>query len=281
MKQRTEASSKVRKGRAYRHAINKNVLSMKPSVKTKGKRTKFPEITEASVAQGTEMKYSSESFNDRTKHARKPKMKLEHQIQVHQGHEIETLFINQAKTISSLKPEGQGPQKKCKAAPAIVQNSYLAENIDMKLSSTENMKGQQKYGVLEKISKNGKKETQQQSNGNNIDGTSEVTVASISSPQKVRKLSFSSQTIREKKCLRNLLMKLAKMECDTSNSTTDEATDGVEDVPQNSSECIKDVEKLTLKDLKTIAKNQKLPGYSKLRKEELQKCLGLESLYLQ
>ncbi|KAL3819765.1 hypothetical protein ACJIZ3_005670 [Penstemon smallii] len=40
--------------------------------------------------------------------------------------------------------------------------------------------------------------------------------------------------------------------------------------------CIKDVENLTLRDLKTIAKNRKLPGYYALKKEELQKQLGLE-----
>ncbi|XP_057784241.1 uncharacterized protein LOC131001672 isoform X2 [Salvia miltiorrhiza] len=220
-----EASNKVQEAR---------VLSMEPSVKTKGRNTKILQTQEAVKDLATEMKNSPCSLNDITEQVKRPRMELEHQIQVQ--------------------------QKICNECQQILKNP--AEHED-------HLMGQKKDGVLEK-------ETEQQVSKNDVAGPSEGTAASNLLPQEARKLPLSSQTTSKKGGLKRSLVKQAKTERDASNSTAEEATDGVKNVPQIPSPCIKDKEKLLLSDLRAIAKSQNLHGYYRLRKDQLQKLLGLE-----
>ncbi|XP_047939875.1 uncharacterized protein LOC125187348 [Salvia hispanica] len=109
-----------------------------------------------------------------------------------------------------------------------------------------------------------KKETEQQLSKNDVAGPSEGTAASNLLSQE----PLSSQIS---------LMKHAKTKCDASNSMAEEATDGAKNVPHNPpASCIKTMEKLSLSNLRAIAKSRKIRGYSRLKKEELRKFLGFD-----
>lgn len=240
MKARAEASSKAWEARVlHGREICKYALSAKPSVKTKGRNTKILQTQEAVKDLATETKNTPCSLNDRSEQVKRPRMELDHQIQVQ--HKI------------------------CKECQQILQNPDQAEHKDKGASSTENLMGPQKDGVSEK-------EAEQQVHNNTA---SEITAAQIFLPQEARKSSLSLQTTSMQGVPKSSLMKLAKTEPDASDSTAEEATDGAKNVPQIPSSLIKSKEKLTLPFLRTIAKSQNLRGYYRLRKEELLKKLGL------
>lgn len=115
-------------------------------------------------------------------------------------------------------------------------------------------------------------ETEQQVSKNDVAGPSEGTAASSLLPQE----PLSSQTTSEKG-LKISVMKHAKAKCDASNSMDEEATDGAKNMPHNPpASCIKATEKLSLSNLRAIAKSRGTRGYSRLKREELLKFLGFE-----
>lgn len=257
-------------------AVNQATKLISPLIpEGRGLQEKWKAHPEAAEALQTENNRSSCSMNDRAEHVKKPRLELEHEVQVQHIRHFLNVGANQAKLMSPFKPEGRGPQIKCQEIPEILQNSFEAEHIDKGPSSTENLMEQNKNGVAEGMNKNGKKKTQQQWNKIHIAGTSVVTATPILLPKEVRRLSFSPQMTCKKEDLTSSRMKLPKKEHDASNSTAEETTDDMKNMPQASSPCEKiDKMKITCSYLKAIAKSRNLRGYSKLKKEELLKLLG-------
>ncbi|KAL6498461.1 hypothetical protein OROHE_026558 [Orobanche hederae] len=260
-KQKIGASIKIRKARTYNHAIDKNVLlPTKPLVKIEKETSIITEITEAVEDQGVEMNDSLRLvlFNHRTKHSTRAKMNLGRKTQAQQRNGIGTLKINHAKPISSLNTEGRRPRKKCKA-----------EEIHIKSSSGE------------KITEN---ETQLAFSGIKIDGGPKADVSLISSKQNKSNSCFGYQIVEKK------MKKPLKMEHDPLVGMAEEGDIRTKLVLHDplvgmAEEAgirtklvlrIKDVDRLTLADLRIMAKNQKLPRYYRLRKKELLERLGLE-----
>lgn len=105
---------------------------------------------------------------------------------------------------------------------------------------------------------------------------SEVTESPISLPGEEKIPPLNSQVSKEREGGKTSVMKLVKMEYDASNSTAEEAMESEKNSPQLSLPFMKSKEKLTVPDLRAIAKSRKLRHYYKLRKEELITRLGLE-----
>lgn len=105
---------------------------------------------------------------------------------------------------------------------------------------------------------------------------SEVSATPIVLPRQAKQLPLSSQISKDNEGLKSSVMKLEIVVYDASNSAAEEAMDGVKNLPQLPFPFNKSKEKLTLTNLRAIARNRQVRGYSKLRKEHLKILLGLD-----
>ncbi|XP_022864914.1 uncharacterized protein LOC111384813 isoform X3 [Olea europaea var. sylvestris] len=260
-KQVTEDSSSIQKARRQEVADTKKIGS-RIQLQRERKRTNVcgrTKITEAR-ATATELTISGillELSNRKRKCASKPQMKVKQKPQAKEVLKIEEVDMKQAKFNLMSDPEVQTTERYCQEL-VIFQEPCLTEEIDFKSSSTDKFKSQQKIEISENIG------------SNQLGVCSEVSTSSVSRLQKKKKLSLSSQV--ENKELRIVPFKLENLHDNKSDRTMVGQDVKSLSLPASS---IKNVKDLTVKDLRVIAKSQKLPLYYKLRKDELREGLGL------
>ncbi|KAL2466002.1 Uncharacterized protein Adt_41853 [Abeliophyllum distichum] len=133
-------------------------------------------------------------------------MKVKQKPQAKEVMKIEEVVVNQSKSNSLSEPGVQTLERKCQEI-VIFQEPCLSEEIDLKSSSIDKFKSQQKIGISENIA------------SNQLGVCSEVSTSSISRPQKKKTLSLSSPV--ENKELRIVPFKLEKLHDDQSDRTMD------------------------------------------------------------
>lgn len=260
-KQVTEDSSSIQKARRQEVADTKKIGSRIQLQRERKRtnvcgRTKITE-TRATVTELTISGILLELSNRKRKCASKRQMKVKQKPQAKEVLKIEEVDMKQAKFNLMSDPEVQTTERSCQEL-VIFQEPCLTEEIDFKSSSTDKFKSQQKIEISENIG------------SNQLDVRSEVSTSSVSRLQNKKKLSLSSQV--ENKELRIVPFKLENLHDNKSDRTMVGQDVKWLSLPASS---IKNVKDLTVKDLRVIAKSQKLPLYYKLRKDELREGLGL------
>ncbi|KAG8372002.1 hypothetical protein BUALT_Bualt12G0021400 [Buddleja alternifolia] len=297
VKQLTEDSSKTRKSKAYTHAINKNPVSQKPSVGIIIRETnKVHERTEAMEAPATDkcdvegvpvnsslpMKDVHRlTLNDLHIIARKRKMRRYSNLRKKELQKLLGLEPRDSCSLVPLPPlQPFNPMVEMRKRRDTVKEVVISKAKDPQHRFENEGKVANSYPESRetetKIS-----ETVQPADvilSSQSDHVKQLTEDS----SKTRKPNAYTHAINKKlvsqKPSVGIIIRETKKLHERTEAMEAPATDkcDMEGVPVNSLPPMKDVHSLTVDDLHIMARERKLRGYSKLRKKELQKLLGLE-----
>uniref|UniRef100_A0A5B7B8Q9 Rho termination factor N-terminal domain-containing protein n=1 Tax=Davidia involucrata TaxID=16924 RepID=A0A5B7B8Q9_DAVIN len=279
--------------------------SSNSSLKTKKKRVKAPKRVKGPEASLTDNEHAAaDSLLELLKHGREhttnPQPKKVQKPQPKQVQNVELASTeDESNPNLSLKPQRHRRKRKLQSNAVCVQEpGFSPVEIGSDSSSITKTKRQRKSRMADnnansnQSANRGTKEEKAESDlcWSEHCVTPDVSINSVSQSQKKRKMSSNSPVLEKTKELRGLQISLAKLHDKTTDSTNEEDlwitecsfTNDSDNEPLKYLCCPtlpyptqKQVEYLSVVDLRSIAKQHKLRGYHKLRKAELAEQLGL------
>ncbi|XP_059308882.1 uncharacterized protein LOC132060041 isoform X2 [Lycium ferocissimum] len=201
--------------------------------------------------------------------------KLQGELLVKQFPKSQVLTVSKSNSKLSLKIEGQRLNFKCNVPSEMVKEPCLAKELGFKSPSGLKLKRQWK---TESKKENGGDEFGYKA----IRGSPETSSTSLIHMKKRRITSSTGPVLQENENFRDFQNRLVKSH-DRSNQNVrvnkvenDELIDSTAFIVPSTN--IADLEKMTINQLKAVAKQEKLRGIYKLRKAELQELLRFKLL---